>query len=227
MAQLRPLPQAPLDIASLARSPIGYDSLLPAEPGVYLAIDDANRVWYVGTADSIRDRIAGHDRMEDFKRSKVTSIAWKPEDGDPRRRQLEEKLIKFHHPPLNSQHNHAQAPLADFGLSREQEIDRFLQLRLDLRWIEAEMEALKPNIVTRCEMAGGKIEHPLGSIRVQAYKSWKYSEELESLKQELQQKEQEEKQNGVAKVKAVTMSPVVRLKAEATLQEAKLLPEAV
>lgn len=68
-------------------------------------MDTANRVWYVGLADSLRARLAVHDRLPHFKKNGVTSIAWQFETDDKRRRHLEKELIEFFHPPLNFQHN--------------------------------------------------------------------------------------------------------------------------
>jgi hypothetical protein len=72
-----PLPRPPFEVSALARVSLAHPEMLPAEPGVYLALDDATRVWYVGIATSIRDRLTAHDRMHDFRARKVTSIAWK------------------------------------------------------------------------------------------------------------------------------------------------------
>ena len=36
---------------------------------MYLATDDALRVWYIGIAQSLRDRISSHDRIDDFQTS--------------------------------------------------------------------------------------------------------------------------------------------------------------
>jgi len=213
MAGPAPLRQSALDIASLPRVPIGQTSNLPAEPGVYLAIDDANRVWYVGTAESIRERLRAHNRMDDLKRKGVTCIAWKTEEADSRRKALEKEAIKFLNPPLNV--NHREFPVVDLGLTREEEIDRFFQLRIQHKRIETELEALKPNIVTHCEQSGGKIVHRFGTIQPQEYKSWQYSDEVELLRVKLKRAEQEERDSGKAKVKATTISPVVRLNAEA------------
>lgn len=223
VARAVPILSAPFDIATLARVPLSQTAGLPAQPGVYLAVDDANRVWYAGIADSIRVRLSAHDRMEDFKRHRVTAIAWKTEDVESHRRTIEREIIERFHPPLNSQHNFSKLPEVDFGLTPSQEIERFFRLRLQLKLIELELEALKPNLVTRCEQAGGKIIHSMGSIQCQAYKSWTFSDEVELLKLKLSTAQKEEKENGRASVKSTKISPVARLSADAMSREVAAL----
>src|SRR5262245_16662461 len=88
------LPKPPLETGSLGRASLGEPEKLPAEPGVYLALDNAGRVWYVGIAESIRARLAAHDRTDDFRASHVTAIAWKSVQEPSERRRLESDLIK-------------------------------------------------------------------------------------------------------------------------------------
>jgi hypothetical protein len=211
----QPVPRAPIDVASLPKAPLGQSTVLPAQAGVYFAIDNAHRIWYIGIAKSIRERIAVHDRMDDFRRSKVTAIAWKAEDENSTCRSIEKDLIEFYHPPLNCQNNFNKLPAVDLGFTPDQEIECFLRLRVQLKLIELELEALKPNLVSRCEQSGGKIEHRLGSIRCQTFKSWEYSEEVELLKLKLKKLQSNERGSGVAKVKAEKISPVARLNGDA------------
>ena len=168
---VKTLRRPPLDVGAAARMPLTQLSNLPDEPGVYLAIDDGNRIWYVGIADSIRERLVNHDRMDDFKGSGVTAIAWRSEENTQSRRCLERDLIEYCHPPLNTQHNFQKLPAVDLGLTPDEEIERFLRLRVQLKLVELELESLKPNIITRCQQAGSRIEHRLGIIYPQAYKS--------------------------------------------------------
>jgi len=209
----------PIDIASLPKAPLGQTTILPAQAGIYFAIDNAYRIWYIGIAKSIRERITIHDRIDDFKRSNVTAIAWKAEEENAACRSLEKELIEFYHPPLNCQNNFNRLPAVDLGFTPDQEIERFLRLRVQLKLIELELETLKPNLVTRCEQAGGKIDHPLGSIRCQTYKSWQYSDEIELLKLKLQGLQKNDRESGAAKVKSEKIGPVARLNGDALSRE--------
>ena len=73
---------------------------------------------------------------------------------------------------------------------------------------------MKPNIITRCDQAGGKIQHRLGSIRSQEYRSWKYSKAVDLLTAQLKAKKREEELDGTALVNGVSVSPVARIDAE-------------
>lgn len=218
---LLPLRKPPIDIESLAKVPLGNFSQLPDQPGTYLAVDNANRVWYIGIATSLRDRLQNHDRLEDFRRKSVTQIAWQQLEA-MQCRAREEELIAFFHPPLNDQHNFHALPECDLGLTPDQEVTRFLRLRMQLKLIEMELESLKPNVVTQCQNSGGTLQHPLGSIRIQPYKTWMYSEQIELLKLRLKNAKKEEEQNGSATVKSEKLTPVARLNQEALSQEVRL-----
>ncbi len=199
-AQLQPLRQPPLRPEDLAHVLVHQLSNLPAHAGVYLAIDEANRVWYVGIAESLRDRLVQHDRLTDFKSRGVTLIAWKPEENLVNRRRLEKELIEYFHPPLNLQHNFNALPEIDFGLTPDEEVARYLHLRIQQKLIELQLETLKPNMVTRCEQQGGKINHSLGVISRSASKIWRYSERVELLKQQVKDAQEDERRSGSAVV---------------------------
>lgn len=210
----------PLDIEALPKLDLAGLANAPAQPGIYLAIDDAGRVWYVGIADSLRQRLSSHDRLDDFRTHGVSCIAWLNESLPGNRRQIEKDLIEFCHPPLNNQNNFNCLPTFDYGLSQEQEIDRFFRLRIQQKLIELEIERLKPNLVTYCQLAPQrKIMHPLGNVQAQSYKSWKFSEELEERKRQLCEAEKTEKESGVAKVKSISISPVARIAARVLSDE--------
>lgn len=90
-----------------------------------------------------------------------------------------------------------------------------------------ELEALKPNLVSRCDQAGGKIVHRLGTLRCLPYKSWQYSDAVELQKLKLKQMMQSERENGIAQIKAETISPVAKLNLEALSPEAAARLEAI
>jgi hypothetical protein len=204
----------PVNVEDLPKLDLDALANAPAQPGVYLAIDNAGRVWYVGIANSLRQRLTTHDRLEDFKAHGVSCIAWLNESRPDNRLQIERDLIEFCHPPLNNQNNFNSLPTFDYGLSQEQEIERFFRLRIQQKLIELEIERLKPNLVTYCEQAPNrKIIHPLGTIQAQSYKSWKFSPELEERKRQLLEAQKAEKESGVAKVKSISISPVARIAA--------------
>lgn len=63
-------------ISSLGRAPRSELKLLPARAGVYYAIDDGARVWYVGQSKNLRERLLGHEKLALFDARKVTYIAY-------------------------------------------------------------------------------------------------------------------------------------------------------
>ena len=213
----------PILIEELPRVPLQSPQNLPDRSGIYFVIDNAGRVWYIGKAEtSIRDRIKNHSRLSDFKRKSVTAIAWEQQEGadcDAR----EKELIEVFHPPLNLQQNFNRLPESDLGLTPEQEVERFFRLPLQLKLIELELEALKPNVVTRCEQAGGKLQHSLGSITNQTYRSWSYSEAVELAAIRLKKLKKAEEEDGTATLKSVRITPVARLNAEVLSEEIGIL----
>ena len=210
----------------MGAAPLGQPQFLPAAAGVYLAIDAASRVWYIGLAESIRERLSVHEHFGDFREKKVTAIAWQAESDAELRRALEKTAIEYFHPPLNVQHNFNELPRTELGLSPEDEIERFFRLKIQAKLIELELAALSPNVVSQCETAGGKIAHQLGTISYQTYPSWRYSEETESLKQDLLQRQQE-RENGRAIARSEKMSPVTKLNGAVLASEIAILLSAV
>jgi excinuclease UvrABC nuclease subunit len=139
MPSEQPIPRLrtpPFEIESLPKLDLTGLSNAPAQPGVYLAIDDAGRVWYVGIADSLRQRLTAHDRLNDFQSHGVSHIAWLNESRPENRREIEKQLIEFCHPPLNNQNNFNNLPTFDYGLSQEEEVERFFKLRIQQKLIE-------------------------------------------------------------------------------------------
>ena len=78
-------------------------------PGVYIFcfVDPQRNVWkpvYVGQADSIRDRLANHDRWDEARRLGATHIHAKAVSHEGSRLLIERELIQRFQPELNVQH---------------------------------------------------------------------------------------------------------------------------
>jgi len=207
------LAKCPLDVSSLGRAPLEECGFLPALSGVYLVLDPAGRVWYVGKAVSIRERFADHEKMPLFRDAKASLVAYQTEADEAAYSQLEQRLIEHFRPPLNSQHNFKTLPLADFGLTPEEEAARYLQLRVDQKLIELQLAALAPNIVSQCEQAGGKLVHAMGTLWYQTTESYAYSEECEAQRKQMLARQKREREDGTAVVKGETTTPRYRLNA--------------
>ena len=76
--------------------------------GVYIfAKLDAERRWeaiYIGQAESFRNRFSSHERWEDAEYRGVTHIHTRTERNYMQRCRVEEELIEYYQPPLNSHH---------------------------------------------------------------------------------------------------------------------------
>lgn len=213
-----PIPNAPFNIDSLAKVSFGYWHLLPAHCGVYFAIDNADRVWYIGRATkSLRERLSSHEKSPEFITHGVSKIAYCFVETDKDCIDLEQRLIEYFQPPLNLQLK--TTPHIDLKLTPEQEIERFFQLKIQMKAIEAQIEMLKPNIVSQCVARDGKIVHPLGSIYTQVYKTWQFSKEAEELALRLKHLHEYEKAHGIATVKSESIGPIVKLKPEPVSNE--------
>ena len=134
--------------------------------------------------------------MPDFRTRGVTVIVWK-EFEEEKCHEVETAAIRFFGPPLNLQNNNA-FPCSASGLSPDEEIERFLRLKFEQRWIDLELEALKPNIVSHCLQAGGEVSHVLGTLKTRPYSSWQFSPAVDELQDRVTQLKWQEQENGVA-----------------------------
>ncbi len=212
MVELERLLESPVSIGKLPRLPLLALSGLPDTGGVYFALDQGERVWYVGLAMSLRQRWRAHEHLEACRGNGVENIAWSECSSDSTRKELERKCIKFFQPPINDRMNHPELPTIAFGLSPDQEVERFIRLQIQKRLIDMELEMLKPNLVSHCQARpDGKITHALGTITAQVYRSWLFSSEVDRLAQELKDQKASEKVECVATVKSTKLSPVTRV----------------
>jgi hypothetical protein len=202
-----------VDLHALPFLPLDHLIGAPAHPGVYLALDAARRVWYVGMAKSLRSRLTRHERIADFHQAGVLFIAWMAAADESICAALEESLIAQYRPPLNHEHRGKCPPLQDNGISVEQEVCKFLQLRQQERALTQELNHLKPNIVSHCLATDrGKIFHPLGTIHISTRRTWTYTPLVADLTEHLQNVKIFEQNNGLALVSSETIHPVVCLK---------------
>lgn len=134
--------------------------------------------------------------MSDFRLRGVTVIAWKEFEAD-KCHDVETAAIQFYGPPLNLQNNNA-FPCSATGLSPSEEIERYLRLKFEQRWIDLELEALKPNIVSHCLQAGGEVSHSLGTLKTRPYSSWQFSSAVDELQERLIRLKSHEQETGVA-----------------------------
>lgn len=93
-------------ISSLPRIPIAQLPItqsvqeVPASPAVWFAVDETNKVWYVGEAENLRNSLSSrHPKIKAFKENGVSSIAyWVVEK---KQKSLAKESRKKHNTPLN------------------------------------------------------------------------------------------------------------------------------
>jgi excinuclease UvrABC nuclease subunit len=83
------------------------------EPGNYMFVKQlANGNWlpvYIGQADSLSKRLAGHDRLADAQRAGAThAMTHTNHAGEQARLDEERDLIQYWSPSLNTQHRKVQ-----------------------------------------------------------------------------------------------------------------------
>jgi hypothetical protein len=210
-----------LNIYDLAKAPLTSLSLLPADPGLYFAVDDSSRVWYVGLAVSLRDRLTTHDRIADFRSCGATHVAWEVDHDAESRIMREKDLIRLFDPPLNDLCRPGRKPLIALGRTKEEEIERFIAIKQLQSELDFELNQLKANIVTHCELNAGKIHLEFAKVFLSSRTTFSYSTEVESMAASLKARKKEEESNGSAIISSSVVFPVVRLTANAKIAKSK------
>lgn len=198
-------------ISKLAKVNLNNANDLPDSGGLYFAIDDASRVWYVGIAsESLRDRHQKHERKEDFKKH-CTKIAYLPYGDEEDLRDWEAAAIDKYNPPLNANLKEPELPIVDLGYSKEKYLQRYREIKLLLESLEQELEDLKPAIVTLVEENGAPVKIDGLTASVTKRKKWEYSTEVTQLNDSLKQRKKYEEANGIATISGYTIYPSVRV----------------
>lgn len=195
----------------LPKIPLTNTANLPTSSGIYLVIDDANRVWYVGKASNLLERHKTHEHREDFLQNNCTKICvfiWEDlEDID----EWEDYNIKHYNPPINN--NLKQLPIRDLGYDKNHFLTRYGEIKEIIRTLEQEMSQLKPNIVSILEE---QPEAKIKTLEFTAYitkrKIYQYSDAIKEIEELLKRKKEEEKEKGIAIISGYSIYPTVRLK---------------
>ena len=97
----------PLTLPSL---PLTEKHKLPNLPAVYFAIAEAGEVLYIGRSKSLAARWAAHHRYVELKTIENVRIAWIHCNDESLLPEIEEALIKYFLPTLNSKPNQHRKP---------------------------------------------------------------------------------------------------------------------
>lgn len=86
----------------------------------------------------------------------------------------------------------------------------YVELKEQLDGIIAQLEALKPSVLAALSLNGGRWELPDGSAIIsRERKTWEFSEEVQSLEQQLKQLKKHEQSLGIAQITDITAYPVI------------------
>lgn len=186
---------------------------LPDAKGIYLAIDSANRIWYIGKASSIRERHSNHERYSDFVANNVQHIAFFVWEDEEDVNEWEKENIEHYNPPLNDHHRtpeDLEPPVINLGYNKSKYVERYKELKTLLESIETEIEELKPNLVSILEMNGGKIKNEFYRGHLSKRDNYQFSKYLQDLEQEVKDLKKKEKEDGTAVVVSTSIFPVFR-----------------
>jgi hypothetical protein len=200
-----------IEIKKLANVDINQPENLPDESGIYLLIDSANRVWYVGKSDiSLRSRHRQHERKADFLSSKADKIAYFVWNDLEDIHELEVDLIRKYNPPLNDLHTEESLPIVDLGYSKDKYLERYKEIRLIQKALEAELGDLKPNLVTLIESNGGNFKTLEFSAYLSKRVTYSYPIEIIALEEKLKVMKKKSEEDKTASVKNISVFPIVR-----------------
>jgi hypothetical protein len=78
--------------------------------------------------------------------------------------------------------------------------DRGLAIKIEMKTLEAEYAELKPDIEAWCEANGGTFNSPLGSYATRYTPEYEYPAEIQLLRVQLRQAEENARKDGAARV---------------------------
>jgi len=203
-----------INISKLASVSLSNIKGLPVNSGVYLIIDSASRVWYIGSSSNLRQRLSTHDKLDDFSDIENCLIAYIPCDDF---KEQEAELITHFDPPMNSKNDNRKYALPYVkidGLSPQQCLDRYAEIKELIKTLEQEAEQLKPNVVTYIQ-ENANDERKFVGKNLRAWLTnrpvYKFSPEVEKLEKKLKEMKKAEQDNGTAVVVKISTYPTIKL----------------
>lgn len=91
-----------LNISELPYLPLNQKSKLPDVAGIYLAIDERGKVYYIGQSKNINQRWLQHHRIYQLEHIGNIKIAWLAISETSLLDEVETALIEYFNPPLNN-----------------------------------------------------------------------------------------------------------------------------
>jgi hypothetical protein len=198
------------NIKKLPKVRISNPEALPPTSGLFFAIDNAARVWYVGTAKNLRESLKAEKIYSTFTFDTISWIAYFSwEDWDDLTDWEIDCLSKFN-PPMNTSEDKCPLPIANLGYSQTQYLNRYKEIQDMIRLLEQEKDDLKPSIVSLIEVSDGVIATDSFTARISTRRSYTYSSQLEAMRRDVVSRQKDEEQSGVAQVKSESVFPVIK-----------------
>ena len=199
-----------MEIAALAKTAFSTPHELPDASGIYALLDNASRVFYIGSSHKIRSRLIGHDRQDEFEEANCSAIAYHCCENY---KELEGLLIARYDPPLNRKNDRYALPLGNVnGMNAQECFERYIEITYMIKALEQEKSQLRGAAVSFIEEYGDHTGYTGPKIR--AYNTtrvkYQYSPRVRELELQLKQLKKQEEDDGLAKVVNTTLYPTLR-----------------
>jgi hypothetical protein len=200
-----------INLSKLPTAPVKNLKCLPESPGIYLALDGANRVWYVGSSENLRSRLSSHNKLDEFLDNGVDKIAYFISDN---LKEDESEVISDYDPPLNSKNDYRLPYAVVDNLTSQQCLERYVEVKNLIKELESEVDMLKPNVISYIEdnsNDGNKYVGKKFRAYIQRRANYSYSSKVQKLEAQLKGQKKKEVEDGVAVVESYTVYPMIRL----------------
>jgi hypothetical protein len=183
---------------------------IPKTSGIAFLIDDARRVWGVCVAltdASLRlevktSLLSDHELFTLTNVTKIAYFLW--QDNEDLTQWYDEATVKYSFSTAD------ELPICNLGYDYSQFINRYREIKQQIKFLEDELDELKPNIVSIIESEGGEIKNREYNARIQKRITFNYSNEIKELEKRLKELKKDEENNGIALIKNVSIFPVVK-----------------
>jgi hypothetical protein len=200
-----------INLLKLPSAPIKNLKCLPESSGIYLALDGANRVWYVGSSENLRNRLSSHNKLDEFLDNGVSKIAYFISEN---LKEDEAEVISDYDPPLNCKNDYRLPYAIVDNLTSQQCLERYVELKNLIKELESEIDTLKPNVISYIEDNsddGNKYVGKKFRAYIQRRANYVYSSKIQKLVAQLDKEKKAERDKGIAQVESYTVYPMIRL----------------
>lgn len=126
----------------------------------------------------------------------------------------EAEVIGEYDPPLNSKNDYRLPYAVVDNLTSQQCLDRYVEVKNLIKELEAEANALKPNVISYIEDNASDGKKYIGKkfrAYIQRSPRYTYSAKLQKLEAQLKAGKEAEREQGVAVISSYVVYPMIRL----------------